>query len=68
MITISPERKIEYSMNIIDATFFFFLTNKKDEWSGPFCSFAGKRGREGEGRGERTFSEISLFISKATNK
>ena len=67
MITISPERKIEYSMNIIDAT-FFFLTNKKDEWSGFHFSFAGKHGREGEVEAEKDFSEISLFISKATNK
>lgn len=55
MITISPERKIEYSMNIIDATFFFFLTNKKDEWSGFHFSFAGKRGREGEVEAEKDF-------------
>lgn len=32
MITVSPEKKIgEYSMSIIDAIFFFSLTNKKEE-------------------------------------
>lgn len=55
MIIVSPERKIgEYSMNIIDAT-FFFLTNKKEEQSGFHFSFAGKHSGEGEVEIEKDF-------------
>lgn len=55
MITVSPENKIgEYSMSIIDAN-FFFLTNKKEEWSGFHFSFAGKHGGEGEVEVEKDF-------------
>lgn len=42
-------------MSIIDAIFFFSLTNKKEEQSGFHFSFAGKHGGEGEIEVEKDF-------------